>query len=379
MNNNFSFWEKESFVHYQYIVIGAGIVGLHTAIALHKKHPQASILVLEKGLLPTGASTKNAGFACMGSATELLADLQHDSAENVLALFAMRQKGLADTRQLLGDAAIGYAENGSYELLSDDCTIDANQLDMLNQMLHPLLHKNAFTQNNSIIKQNKFDVNYFTAAITNNCEGELHTGQLVKALLKYATSCGVEVRTGIAVDGVEETNNEVHLMCHSNTQTEMKFTAQQIIVCTNAFTKTLLPDVDLQPGRGQVLITKPIANLPFKGIYHMQEGYYYFREINNRILFGGGRNLDFATEQTTSFAPNEIIINDLIEKLKLHILPNTAHAIDYTWSGIMAFGSSNKTPIIAKHSNRIFMAVRCGGMGVAIGGQMAKKVVELME
>jgi hypothetical protein len=44
----------------------------------------------------------------------------------------------------------------------------------------------------------------------------------------------------------------------------------------------------------------------------------------------------------------------------------------------MAFGSSNKTPIIAKHSDRIFVAVRCGGMGVAIGGQMAERVVGLM-
>jgi len=68
----FSYWEQESFSFYDHIVAGAGIVGLNVAIALKEQYPNARVLVLERSLLPTGASTRNAGFACMGSPTELL-------------------------------------------------------------------------------------------------------------------------------------------------------------------------------------------------------------------------------------------------------------------------------------------------------------------
>ena len=71
----FSYWEQQSFFNYDYIIIGAGITGLSTAIELKERQPKATVLVLERGILPTGASTKNAGFACMCSDTELLADL----------------------------------------------------------------------------------------------------------------------------------------------------------------------------------------------------------------------------------------------------------------------------------------------------------------
>jgi glycine/D-amino acid oxidase-like deaminating enzyme len=377
-NYNFSIWEKESFVHYHHAIIGGGIVGLHTAIALKNKFPTHSVILLEKGLLPTGASTKNAGFACMGSATELLDDLSKSSPNEVLALFEMRRKGLADTRQLLGDDAIGYQANGSYELLNENDVHAIEKIEALNTFLSPLIQENAFTINNTIIAQNKFDINYFKTAIQNNLEGELHTGKLVKSLLHYAMHLGIEVRTGCNVSGIDEITNGVNIICNTSTEQAMVLRATTVCICTNAFTKQLLPNIDLEPGRGQVLVTKPIGNLAFKGIYHLEQGYYYFREINNRVLFGGGRNLDFDKEATTSFAINEAIINDLQFKLANYILPHTPHEIDYTWTGIMAFGNNTKTPIIQKYSPHIYLAVRCGGMGVAFGSEMGRQVAELI-
>ena len=85
---------------------------------------------------------------------------------------------------------------------------------------------------------------------------------------------------------------------------------------TNGFAKQLLKE-DIEPARAQVLITKPIPNLKIKGTFHYQMGYYYFRNINNRILFGGGRNLDFKGENTTSFENTELIKKDLQETMEL--------------------------------------------------------------
>lgn len=80
-----SYWEYKSwFSQVDYTVVGSGIVGLHAALRLRERFPKAKILVLEKGVLPEGASTKNAGFACFGSMSELLDDLRSHSEGIVL-------------------------------------------------------------------------------------------------------------------------------------------------------------------------------------------------------------------------------------------------------------------------------------------------------
>lgn len=72
-----SFWErKEYFEDIDFLIIGAGIVGCSTAYHLRIKYPSAKIVILERGYLPSGASTKNAGFASFGGPVELIDDLK---------------------------------------------------------------------------------------------------------------------------------------------------------------------------------------------------------------------------------------------------------------------------------------------------------------
>ena len=60
---NVSYWEKKSFFGLQdLIIVGSGIVGLTAAIHFKAKYPNKKVLVLERGIIPQGASTKNAGF-----------------------------------------------------------------------------------------------------------------------------------------------------------------------------------------------------------------------------------------------------------------------------------------------------------------------------
>jgi gamma-glutamylputrescine oxidase len=372
-----SYWEQSSLIAYDYIIIGGGFVGMHTALALKQKFPKANIAILERGLLPTGASTRNAGFACTGSASELVDDLENMKVADLLNLFAMRKNGLAYTRKLLGDATIDYRKEGAYELLNKHTLSVLNRLDELNKLLAPLNGVITFSENKRIISENNFNKNVFKAAINNQCEGSLDTGLLVKALLQLTAELGIKIITGAQVTNIEESDKEVKVYC-TNLQEQMSFTCNRLVYCTNAFTKQFLPELNLEPGRGIVLVTKPIQNLHIKGIYHFEEGYYYFRNVANRILFGGGRNLDKQTEATSDMQINESILADLKEKLKQDILPYTPHEIDYSWSGIMAFGDT-KAPIIKALSPRSYCAVRCGGMGVAIAPMVAMEVAGLVE
>jgi len=83
----YSYWElKEWFSNIDFTIVGSGIVGLNCALELKKKHPAAKIVILEKGMLPQGASTKNAGFACFGSLSELIDDLSSHTEQEVYNL-----------------------------------------------------------------------------------------------------------------------------------------------------------------------------------------------------------------------------------------------------------------------------------------------------
>ncbi len=372
-----SYWEQQSFLHYHHIVAGAGIVGLSTAIELKQRFQSERVLVLERGLLPTGASTRNAGFACMGSVTELLADLQTMSETAVVQLYSDRKTGLQLLRQRLGDDSIGYAENGSYELIGKNELQAMEQIAYLNDLLRPVTYIHAFTEVSNKIRSFGFSANYTCALIQNNCEGELHTGKMMRALADHAIMLGVEIKTGANINSFEEQEREVDVLVNDPYRADSHvFKCDTFSICTNAFTNYLLPDADVVPGRGQVLITEPVPAL-FKGVFHFDEGYYYFREIDGRILIGGGRNLDFAGETTTDIKLNDHIQAGLEQKLRDIILPGKDFKVASRWAGIMAFGG-NKQPVIKALSNRVFGAYRMGGMGVALGSYAAKKLVDIV-
>ncbi|PUZ25181.1 FAD-dependent oxidoreductase [Chitinophaga parva] len=372
-----SFWEQESFLQYHYIVVGSGIVGLSTALGLRARAPRARVLVLERGVLPTGASTRNAGFACIGSLTEILADLETMPAAEVASLVAFRREGLRLLRARLGDAATGYEESGSYELLDAGSLQALDRLEEVNGLLMPVLNGPAFSLRSHKIKDFGFNPRSIAGLVQNNFEGGLHSGRMMRSLVDMALQQGIEIKTGCTVQALEHLSQGVRLQVSASGLPPVPLQAKAVALCTNAFTKTLFPDLDLQPGRGQVLITEPIPGLPFKGVFHMEEGYFYFREIDGRILLGGGRNLDFAGEATTDFALNEYIQQALQDKLHNVILPGRPAPVANRWTGIMAFGAT-KQPILEEKAPDVFLGVRMGGMGVAIGSAVGERLAEMM-
>jgi len=161
------------------------------------------------------------------------------------------------------------------------------------------------------------------------------------------------------------------------TNQHFNLTTDQLLICTNGFAKELLPELNVEPARGQVLVTSPIPELKFKGTFHYDEGFYYFRNLNNRILLGGARNKAFDEEHTSELSTTKTIQAELENFLHTVILPSTPFTIDYRWSGIMGIGN-DKMPIVKKLADNIFCAVRMGGMGVALAPVIGETVTELM-
>ena len=219
-----------------------------------------------------------------------------------------------------------------------------------------------------------FNEKEISAMIYSRFESQIDTGKMMSSLIQYAVSLGVILINGCEVEPISEKENYVKLITGSYSGKEkICFNAKSVIVCTNAFTGRFFPEFNIKPGRGQVIVTKPLTELKFKGVFHFDEGFYYFRNFGSRVNFGGGRNMDFETEESSEFESNEIILNDLKEKLDNVILPGQKYEIDYDWSGIMGFNASKK-PEINKVSDRIVSAISCNGMGIALSSSIAKKI-----
>ena len=365
-----SYWEqKEWFSNVDFTVVGSGIVGLSCALELKKKHPKAKILVLEKGMLPQGASSKNAGFACFGSLSELIDDLKTHSEDEVFGLVKKRWEGLQLLRKNLGDTAIDFQQNRGFELFKDAAFYNecVSQKEKINELIKPIFKDDVFSISDNTFKFENIHSNY----IVNQFEGQIDTGKMVSELLLKVQKEGIKILNNTSVELYVEKGSSISVKTN-----HVEFTTQKLCIATNGFAKQLLNE-NVQPARAQVIITKPIDNLHIKGTFHLDKGYYYFRNIDNRILFGGGRNLDFIGEETSEFGETEIIQNSLKSILRETILPNTPFEIEHSWSGIMGVGNQKKA-IVKPISSNVFCGVRLGGMGVAIGSLVGKELAELI-
>jgi len=361
MNTNISYWEHDSFLKsYDFLIIGAGIVGLSAAYFLKKTNPNARIAILEKGFLPSGASTKNAGFACIGSPTELIADSKKESISELIERIKWRWNGLNLMRKTLGDANLEFDNCGGFELFNSEQERQES-LDRLHE-----LNSWMFEATGESDVFNSTTVNNYPS-IVSRLEGSVHTGKMMQAWVRLNQELGNFIWFNTEVSAVEE--GAVYL------KNGYKLTTETILVATNGFASNLLP-ITVKPARGVVFVTKPIPDLPWKGVFHYDEGFVYFRNIENRLLFGGGRNQSFYDEETTEFAINPTIQNYLFSLSENLLGINLKEQVEFSWSGIMGF-SETKSPIMKEIKPGIHVRVGLGGMGVAIGSEIGNSFAEL--
>ena len=376
METSFSYWERTSFTdNADVIIIGSGLVGLSAALHLKTQEPTLKVLVLERGFLPTGASTKNAGFACFGTVSEQLAGLKTATEQEVAQLVSYKWRGLQRLRQNLGDANIGFHQHGGYELFLSDETQHAEEcmdkIPYLNKLLKDAIGETDIyaVANDKIVT---FGFEGVKHLICNPYEGQIDTGKMMRALLQKVCSLGVVVLNNCLVNSVEHRDDHIRLYTPHGV-----FKTGKMILATNAFATQLFPELKVIPGRGQVLVTQPVPGLKLQGTYHFNEGYYYFRNIDGRVLFGGGRNLDFEAEATWEFGHTDMVKQQLLTYLNEMILPGQRIEVDYWWSGIMGFGEE-MSPIVKQIAPGAYCAVRCNGMGVAMGSLVGEEVAEMV-
>jgi glycine/D-amino acid oxidase-like deaminating enzyme len=377
-----SIWERETFyADTDVLIAGGGLLGLWTAYELLLARPRLRVTICEQQLLPALASTRNAGFACFGSPGELWADLQKMGDAAMWQVVENRYRGIARTRAVLGDAAIEFDCCGGYELYPENEDWNGSALEdklaLLNKGFEAITGiKDLFTHQSG--KMAGMGLEGFAAMAGNSVEGGLHSGKLLEALKKLVTQMGARYLTGHKVlQPAGQAQGTVSLLTAASGNTISLRTAA-IIWATNASLGGLPALAGrVVPARGQVLLSPPVAGLSLRGTFHYNEGYYYFRNLHNRLLMGGARNIAFADEETLEPATTSQIGNALFDFVRQH-LPEVAPVLPYKeewmhWAGIMGM-TPNKQPILEKIANCEWAILACNGMGVSLAPIAAQQL-----
>ncbi len=365
-----SYWERKFWNKpVDFTIIGAGIVGLFSAYFLKVENPNATVAVIEKGLGPSGASTKNAGFACYGTAGEILDDLESMPKDVVMETVKLRWKGLQLLQKTVSPKALTMSKLGGYEVFRTEDAFEScySQLSDINDLLEAATGVSETLE----IKERPLGRLYHKT-LFNSLEAQLNPMHLCHEMVRLCREIGVRFYFGLEINNLSDDSNKVHLESEA-----LSLYSHQVILATNAFTPVLRQDLDIVPVRNQVLLSSPIPNLSVKGTFHLDRGYIYFRNVDDRLLIGGARHILATEEEKTMALGSNPIIIDYLKQLAVNELGLKNFTVAHKWSGIIATGAT-KQPIIRAVSPHLVCAVRLGGMGVATGSAVAREVVNII-
>jgi glycine/D-amino acid oxidase-like deaminating enzyme len=400
----YSYWEKERMIGpWDFVIIGAGVTGLNAAIELKRQKPKLRVLVLEAKNSGAVASSRSAGFLCLGSPSEQMLTLEALGEAAWLHWTAAKWAGIQRLLRLLGSKSMMYRRVKAFEIVPppgafrrSDTDLDrvAQSLQEMNALMqrvdsHPLPFRSERKRDKATEVPLPFP--YYgepirlktqqgwgmdsTLALPIAFEGQVHPMLLVDSLKRYATNLGIQLLNGFPVESLGPVGEDLQDIFLDN---QLIIKSKNIIICTNALTNALLPTPQVIPQRGQVLVSAPIpGGIPerLKGNFHGDAGYLYYRNLgNDRLLLGGARNLDFQGEQTDRWAENPAITQHLTD-YALQVLGLKAEGLvwEQAWSGTMGFTPSGIPHLQALGTHR-WLVAGMNGMGMALGPEMGRRV-----
>jgi len=207
-----SWWDQSVLLKpFDFAVLGAGLNGKQIAIKLKQKHPKARVAMIDRLPIPYGASTRNAGFACFGSVTEIVDDLSHTNPTEVLNTLHKRQKGIQQLVDEFGADAIGFSPTGSYELFYDEKGFDLayQAMPSINQMIKEVTGVESVFEP---VSTAGLRTGFYSNGLYNPYEGMLNSGQLNQTITEKALNIGVIPMFGFDVEHINAVDHGYELV-----------------------------------------------------------------------------------------------------------------------------------------------------------------------
>jgi gamma-glutamylputrescine oxidase len=321
------------------VVIGGGVTGCACALALAQGGMRVHLY--EAREIAGGASGRNGGFALRGAATSYAAARRQLGSEAAVRLWRSTERYLERLGDLAGDA---FRRVGSLKLAADDAERDELRADF------------------EALREDGFEVEWleelpaalarrFPAAIHHPRDGALQPARWVRRLAALAADAGAELREHSRVGSLEDLDSS------------------HVVIATDGYSQGLLPELDaaIQPTRGQVVATEPLAEQLFPSPHYARHGFDYWQQTpDGRLIAGGRRDTTLEAENTAVEETTDVIqaqIEELVRELLGYLPPITNR-----WAGL--FGTtSDLLPLAGRVPGRdgVWVAAGYSGHGNVLG------------
>ena len=349
------------------LVIGGGLCG--TSALLYLAEQGLNPVLIDSRNIAQAATGRNAGFILQGTAerySRAIATLGHGRAQAIHRWSLVNHERIASR---IEDYSIecGYAKNGSLQLANSP----SEEADLQESMR--LLQADGFSA--EWLTENDLGPGYtengFRMGLLLPEDGELHPARYVQGIAQAAVNLGATIYPETPALSITENIDGASVKTPSG-----QIAAQVVLVCTNAYTPTLLPwfKDKIDPVRGQMLATAPAPKLFDRPIY-ADHGYDYWRQDENGcIVLGGWRNLDPDAEVGFDERLNPDIQSAMTRFIQqFPQLKDTP--ISHRWSGIMGF-SVDGLPILGAPPGMNSVLVAAGFTGHGFGfAQLAGEAI----
>ena len=342
------------------LVVGAGIVGMNAALELAARQPDWRSAVGDASPLGGGGSTRNAGFTCFGSPSELLDDWHQIGPKATVDLVRMRWKGLQALRQMWGDDALGHRACGAVEAFTDSALFEEVMafLPTLNKALEEVFQDTPFQAD----PVESATLKATCGQIRSHLEGDLNTASMIQTMRAGLDRAGVAFWPGLRVENLSNADGLWNVTCGA-----LAISARHVLLATNAFAQDLI-DLDVHPVANQVLVSEVMPGLKLDHTVHHDRGYVYVREIEGRLLIGGGRQWDCRDDDEVG--------ERLTAWALRHVVGCSPFEVAHRWKGQLGIGASRR-PEVKTLQSGLHAGVRLGGMGVAIGTTVGRMLADL--
>lgn len=355
------------------VVLGGGVTGVSAAYFLASRG--CRVALLERDVLASGATGRNAGFLLAGVANTYSVAVKSHGRERARALWVLSRDNHALLRGLVEQEKIEclYARRGSSTLaLSEQ---EAKALARSAAQLAEDGFRAEFLDDTAAARA--FPGSGVLAGLHNPDDGEIHPARFVRGLAGAAENRGARIFERTPVSAISSTADSVTLDTPGG-----KLSASMLLLAANAYTALLHPYFDgaIVGMRGQMFATEPCPERLIPNPVYVDFGFEYFRQLaDGRILAGGGRRASLDTELTYADRPTDKV-QGAIESFLYSCFPAARRLrVTHRWAGIMGF-SCDELPNVGPVPGSVNTYVAAGyhghGMGYAVVA--AKSVSEMM-
>lgn len=353
-------------------VLGGGISGVAAALALEERGIDA--LIIDRGSLGSGASTRNAGFLMRGAADNYAVAIRDWGRDTARRVWRLTEQNLALLRERGVRQLPTYRDQPSTLLALDP--VEAAEL----------------RDSARLMRDDGFDVEL----IEQGRDAAWRSGKVIVGLVNPHDACANPAdllahlsRSLRRPPLLHQEVAQIDVLGPARVELitpDAVVRARRLLVATNAFTPLLFPRLAdlIAPKRGQILAFNT-AGRQFDHSYYANRGGEYFRQTSDTTAIIGGWRRFFADTEVGYDDRTTTDVQQGLESFITRFVPARLNIIA-RWSGVMGFtpdglplvGPVNTDGSPAAHHSPIWLSAGCTGHGMSMFFATAQHAVRAM-